>query len=82
MKKQALILFAALSILIASCSKTSTTPNPTPDPGVSNTVEVTADITANTTWSASKIYLLNKIIYVTNGATLTIEAGTLIKGSK
>ena len=82
MKKQALILFSALSILIAGCSKTSTTPNPTPDPGVSNTVEVTADITANTTWSASKIYLLNKIIYVTNGATLTIEAGTLIKGSK
>jgi hypothetical protein len=82
MKKQALILLSALSILIASCGKDSTVnPNP-PTTGDPNTVEVTADITTNTTWSASKIYLLNKIIYVTNGATLTIEAGTIIKGSK
>ncbi|MDA9555176.1 hypothetical protein N9R54_02960 [Pelobium sp.] len=80
MKKQALILLSAITILIASCSKKSTTdPNGTGDP---NTVEVTGDITTNTTWSASKIYLLKKIIYVTNGSTLTIEPGTIIKGAK
>ena len=82
MKKQALILLSALSILIASCGKDSTTdPNSggSTDP---NVVAVTADITTNTTWSASKIYTLNKIIYVTSGATLTIEPGTIIKGSK
>ena len=76
MKKQTLILFAALSMVIASCSKSSTTdPNPITS---TNEVTVSGDITTNTTWTADKIYLLNKIIYVTNGATLTIEAGTLI----
>ncbi|MBD3748133.1 MAG: hypothetical protein IE931_01445 [Sphingobacteriales bacterium] len=81
MKKQALIIFTALSIVIASCSKNSSTnPNPTPTP--TNEVTVSGDITSNTTWTADKIYFLNKIIYVTNGATLTIEPGTIIKGSK
>lgn len=82
MKKQALLLLAAISILIASCAKDNTVdPNP-PTTGDPNVVAVTADITTNTTWSASKIYTLGKIIYVTNGAKLTIEAGTIIKGSK
>jgi hypothetical protein len=46
-----------------------------------STVEVTADITANTTWSAANIYLLRKqYIYVKDGVTLTIEPGTVIKG--
>lgn len=81
MKKQALLIFAALSMIIASCSKSSSTD---PNGGTTNTNEVTVagDITTNTTWTADKIYILNKIIYVTNGATLTIEPGTLIKGSK
>jgi hypothetical protein len=44
------------------------------------TVEVNADITANTTWSAANIYLLRKqYIYVRDGVTLTIEPGTIIK---
>lgn len=47
-----------------------------------NVLEVKSDITTNTTWSASKIYLLKDIIHVTSGATLTIEPGTLIKGDK
>ena len=38
------------------------------------------DITANTTWTRNNIYLLNGFVYVNNGATLTIEAGTIIKG--
>ncbi len=82
MKKQALILFSALSILIASCGKNNNIdPNP-PTTGDPNVVAVTADITTNTTWTADKIYTMNKIIYVTNNATLTIEPGTIIKGSK
>ncbi len=39
-------------------------------------------ITNNTTWSKENIYLLTGFVYVTNGATLTIEPGTLIKGDK
>jgi hypothetical protein len=45
-----------------------------------NTVVVTANVTANTTWTRANTYLLETKIYVTNGATLTIEPGTVIKG--
>jgi len=49
-------------------------------PANSNIVNVTTDITTNTTWYATKTYKLSGIIYVRNNATLTIQAGTLIKG--
>ena len=35
-------------------------------------------ITANTTWTKDKIYILTDKVFVTNGATLTIEPGTRI----
>jgi hypothetical protein len=39
------------------------------------------DITSNTTWTANNVYLLDDgYVYVTNGATLTIEPGTVIRG--
>ena len=44
-------------------------------------VQVTADVTTNTTWVASNIYQLTKVISVANGATLTIEAGTRVIGA-
>ncbi len=50
------------------------------DPSLSDNVMVTSNITENTTWSSDKTYLLEGRITVTNGATLTIEPGTLIKG--
>lgn len=43
-------------------------------------VAVTDDITANTTWTANNIYFLDGLIFVHDGVTLTIEAGTVIKG--
>lgn len=46
------------------------------------TVTVTTSITTNTTWTANNIYLLQGQIYVKNGATLTIEPGTVIQGDK
>lgn len=45
-----------------------------------NSVDVTGDITANTTWRAENTYLLKGFIHVGNGATLNIEPGTTIKG--
>ncbi len=45
-------------------------------------VSVTANITADTTWTANNDYLLDRPIYVTNGATLTIQPGTTIYGSE
>lgn len=43
---------------------------------------ITANITANTTWTAGNVYLLQGQIYVKNNATLTIEPGTIIMGDK
>lgn len=42
---------------------------------------VSGNITASTTWTADKIWEINGIVNVPNGVTLTIEAGTYIKGS-
>lgn len=44
--------------------------------------EVTTAITANTTWTADKKYILKGNIYVQAPAELTIEAGTTIFGDK
>lgn len=38
------------------------------------------DISENTVWSADNVYLLRGPTYVTNNASLFIEAGTIIKG--
>ncbi|MEZ5014210.1 MAG: hypothetical protein R2794_07955 [Chitinophagales bacterium] len=45
-------------------------------------ITVSGEITTNTTWTNNNIYLLNGFVYVEDGATLTIQAGTLIKGDK
>ncbi len=44
-------------------------------------IPVDDNITADVTWSADNIYRLNGRIAVEAGATLTIEAGTIIKGA-
>jgi len=49
----------------------------------STTVTIAAgNITTNTTWTSNNVYYLNGWVYVKSGATLTIEAGTIIRGSK
>jgi len=47
-----------------------------------STVNVTASITTNTTWTSGNVYLLQGPIYVKTGATLTIQPGTIIQGDK
>lgn len=44
-------------------------------------VQVTTDVTTNTTWTSGNIYQLTKIVSVANGATLTIQEGTRIIGA-
>jgi hypothetical protein len=46
------------------------------------TTTVSADITANTTWTTGSIVLLQNKIYVKNGATLTIQPGVVIRGEQ
>jgi PKD repeat protein len=45
-------------------------------------VTQTTNITTNTTWTSNNIYLISGQIYVKNGATLTIQPGTVIMGDK
>ncbi|WP_460501419.1 T9SS C-terminal target domain-containing protein, partial [Hymenobacter agri] len=71
----ALLAFASLALPLAAQAQTAC---PTT---ASNVVTVAAQtITTNTTWTRNNIYLLNGFVYVDNGATLTIEPGTIIKG--
>ena len=49
-------------------------------PGTGGNVDVTADITANTTWTNDKTYTLKGFIHVANNSTLTIQPGTKIMG--
>ena len=95
MKKNPLFLAVAAAFVLglASCSTTDITPAPNAVPngnttgtgtptGSGTAVDVQGPITANTTWSATNKYLLKGYVYVRSGATLTIEAGTIIKGDK
>jgi len=65
--KKILVLFAFLVTIFASASAQ---------------VIVSGDISMNTTWTKNNTYLLSGFVYVLDGATLTIEAGTVIKGDK
>lgn len=60
-------------MLIASVCRSSAT---------YTTVTVSDSISTNTHWTCDKQYLLKGYVYVTAGATLTIDAGTIIKGDK
>jgi hypothetical protein len=46
------------------------------------TVTVKDSISTNTTWNNKQQYLIQGTVYVTSGATLTIDSGVIIKGDK
>lgn len=94
MKKFNFIALITLSLVFTGCFKDDDTPiiieettiinnNNTGGGGgeVCSTVAVTGLITENTTWTADKIYQLNQKVVVADGVTLTINPGTIIKGS-
>ena len=93
MKKLLLTFLVGSSLVFTSCFKDDDTPiiieettiinenggGSTPD--VCPVINVTGAITENTTWTNDNIYRLNQKVVVDNGATLTIQEGTIIKGS-
>jgi len=87
MKKRFLFLSLAALLFAGACKETKITDDgndtetPT-NPVDKDVVVVSGEITSNTTWTADKIYLLKGFVFVNNGATLTIEPGTIIKGDK
>lgn len=62
---------------IFGCKPETTDPNP---PVETDNILVNQNITTNTIWTNDRPYQLGGRIVVTAGATLTIEAGTIIKG--
>lgn len=62
------------------CDPTPGTEQPPVDP-TGQTVVVNSDISTDTTWSADNIYNLDGRVFVTGGATLTIEPGVIIKAN-
>lgn len=70
----------ALSVSLTSCDDDDDT-GTTPDVVISGNEIISGNISSNTTWSKSKVYELRGRVAVTSGATLTIEAGTVIKGA-
>jgi len=79
MKKLLLLSFSAATLFMTSCKDDK---DPVVDPPASDVVEVTGDISSNVTWTSDKKYHLKGFVYVTNGATLTIQPGTVIMGDK
>ncbi len=71
-----LLFVLALGFSLISCGENDPIPTPAPDPQA-----VTGSITANTTWTNDRIWVLNQKVVVKTGVTLTIQAGTIVKGS-
>ena len=80
--KKLFVLFAAIGLLATGCRKIEvdgTTTTTTTDPTTVNTI-LEGRITSNLTLKANYTYKLRELVYVTNGAILTIEPGTKIVG--
>ena len=80
MKKSILAFSVLTTIALFSCSSNDDNGS-TIGPSEPSVVSVSGSITSNTTWTSNVIYQLNQKVVVQDGATLTIEPGTIIKGS-
>ena len=94
MKKLLLSAIVVSSLILTGCIKDDDTPiiieeNTTiiqggdgnPDPSGDPVVNVTGAISENTTWTNDNIYRLNQKVVIQDGVTLTINPGTIIKGT-
>jgi len=79
MKKTLSALCLVALAAMSACKKEKN--EPTPENNTGYTV-LSGDISANMSLDASKKYMLQGFVYVTNGATLSIPAGTVLMGDK
>ena len=86
MKKTIFTLLVILGFAFTACMNDEAPPilqetnNPV-DP-VDNIVNVSGMISESTTWTNDNIYVLNQKVVVSSGVVLTIQAGTIIKGTE
>ena len=81
MKKYFLLSMAIFAF--SACSDDDPAPVDPVDPvdPVSETINVTGMLQGTHNWTSNNTYILNQKVVVDAGATLNIEAGTVIKGS-
>jgi hypothetical protein len=83
--KRVLTTILGIVLLGVACKKSDDKPNPGNGGGETDTssnVQVRGIITADQHWTKNKTYRLRGYVYVTNGATITIDPGTKIVSSR
>lgn len=75
-----MLAVVSAALVFTGCKDDSGDGNTTPTPTQTGNVKVVQNISSNTTWTKDKVYELAGRVTVLSGATLTIEAGTVIKG--
>jgi hypothetical protein len=81
--KKALLFAATTSLLFAACKKDLKEPQADLqglNAGVQAVIPVSGVINTSTTWTAGNVYQLNGKVYVSGGATLTIQPGARVEG--
>jgi hypothetical protein len=76
-KTLTIVLGSMLIISLAGCGKETDDGG---DGQVDDVVEISGSLTADTTWTADKTYILTGLTYVEAPATLTVQAGTVVQG--
>ncbi|PKP27013.1 MAG: hypothetical protein CVU03_00235 [Bacteroidetes bacterium HGW-Bacteroidetes-2] len=83
MKKLFLSIMAITALgFVTSCSSDDNTPVVVDDGPQGEVITKTGLLTANETWTANNIYILDGKVVINEGVTLTIEPGTIIKGAQ
>jgi hypothetical protein len=78
------ILPIVSSLVFIQCQSDDITISPVDEPilTIVDTIYVDENISADQTWVPENLYILNDLISVTDDATLTIQAGVLVKAAK
>lgn len=81
LKMKNLFLLLLTAVALTSCVKNDASPI-IPVDNTPTEENVSGMISANTTWTSDRIWVLNSKVVVADGVTLTIEKGTIIKGKE
>ena len=81
MKKTIYSLSAILVFMFTGCMSSDDAPI-IAAPLEDNVLSVSGEISESTTWTNNNIYVLNQKVVVSSGVVLTIQAGTIIKGTE
>ena len=86
MKKTIFTLSVILGLAFTGCMNDEAPPilqdTDNPVNPADNIVSVSGMISESTTWTSNNIYVLNQKVVVSSGVVLTIQAGTIIKGTE